>query len=172
MDPDEVEEIVGSDDGDALGNLLMEFLETIGDEFPDICSYAIVVGDQFVDFAPDDDECEDFGDDEIACGKIWLRVVAASMVEVPDSWDGYECGTWGLTLEVGIERCFPVIADGEAPTSTTMTALALEGTRDVQTIVRAALGVEIWDSINVGAWTPYAGGGVYGGSWTFDVVTK
>lgn len=154
---------------DALNDALAEFTSCICLALPDICSCSLTIGQSYVPFRPDeDDECED---EEEACSQAWVRLVSSQPAESSVSGWGGDCSlVMTLTLEVGVLRCFPVEEDGEAPTGTDVMAAAFQSNDDMQTILCAALGCEVWDSLSVGQWSPIGPlGGQYGGTWTFTV---
>lgn len=159
----------GSDDDplDPLQEALLQFTGCVGEAFTDICSYGLTVGDSYVPFDPDpEDGCED---EEAACSQVWVRVTDVT----PDASDGWEgdCGVvLRIGLEVGIVRCFTIPDGGEAPTATDVMLAALQSARDMKTMFCAAMGCEVWNSIEAGQWTPQGPlGGQYGGTWEFTV---
>lgn len=149
---------------------LIEFTGCIGGAFDDVCSYALIPGDGYIPFAPDEDDEENCEDED--CSQVWVRVT--SMNPTPkntEGWDGQECGfTMDLSLEVGIMRCMEVIAEGEAPTATAMLAYAMQAVEDSNVLMCAALGCDVGISLNIGSWTPLGPlGGEFGGSWTMTL---
>lgn len=152
---------------DKINDALVEFTGCIGSALPDICSYGLTVGDSYVPFDPDEDEgCEE---GEAACSQVWVRVVTISPVSTPSF--GNDCSTvMRLTLEVGVLRCFPVIEEGEAPTTSQVLEAATESIDDMNQIYCAAMNCEVWDAITAGDWNPTGPlGGQYGGIWSFTV---
>lgn len=167
-------EPVGSDDTpktptDVLQEALLAFTGCVGEAL-DVCSYGLTLGDSYVPFmADEDDGCDE---DEEACEQAWVRVMGlAPAPGGTDSFGGEDCAlVLRMDLEVGILRCFEIMEDGEAPNATAVMAAALQAMEDMNTIMCAALGCEVWQSINVGQWTPTGPlGGQYGGIWTFTV---
>lgn len=154
-----------------LHEALLDFTGCVGESIPDMCSYGLTVGETYTPFLPDDDdECED---DESVCSQLWVRVMSVSPTPgAIDGWDRTECGSlMQLDLEVGWLRCVDIPDGGEAPTSTNVTTGALQSMSDMIAVQCAALSCEVWDSINVGTWTPIGPlGDQYGGVWTFTVV--
>jgi hypothetical protein len=89
---------------------------------------------------------------------------------VIDSFGGDCGGTLRIGLEVGVLRCLEIPEDGEAPTASDVLVAATQAMADMQAIMCAALGCEVWDAIEVGEWSPSGPlGGQYGGIWTFTV---
>ena len=146
---------------------LIEFTGCIGGAFDDVCSYALIPGDSYIPFAPDEED-EDACEDE-DCSQVWVRVTSAGPTPVAvEGWDGQSCGlTTDVQLEVGIMRCMEVVKKGEAPSATAMLAYAMQAMEDMKTIMCAALGCDVWIRLDIGQWTPLGPmGGEYGGSWT------
>lgn len=142
----------------------------VGMALKDICSYGLTVGDSYVPFDPDeDDACEA---EDVQCEQAWVRVMSVTPKQDPRSqgWAGDCALTLIAALEIGVLRCFPVPPEGEAATATDVLVAAMQSNDDMNAILGAALNAEVWDSLNVGAWTPIGPlGGQYGGTWTFDV---
>lgn len=151
-----------------LNDALLAFTGCIGESLPDICSYGLTFGDSYVPFDPDpEDECED---DEAMCSQTWVRVMSAGVVNITEGFEGDCAGTMQLILEVGILRCYSIPEGGEAPSASDVLLAATQAMSDMQTIYCAAMGCEVWASINVGSWTPIGPlGGQYGGTWQFTV---
>lgn len=164
---------LGSDEtpatpADRLNEALLGFTGCVGEAFDDICSYGLTIGESYVPFDPDpEDDCED---GEAACSQLWVRVMGVTPTgEV--GFDNSDCATTlQIELEVGILRCLEIPEDGEAPTASDMMVAAMQAMQDMNTIFCAAMGCEVWESIQSGAWTPDGPlGGQYGGVWTFTV---
>lgn len=156
-------------EGDPLNDALIQFTGCVGESLADLCSYGLTVGETYVPFDPDpEDNCDT---DEVACSQAWVRVMSAGVTNVGEGFDGGDCSaTMRLTLEVGVLRCFAIEEDGEAPTASEVLVAATEAMTDMKAIYCAAMGCDVWDSINAGEWTPMGPlGGQYGGTWTFDV---
>jgi hypothetical protein len=158
-----------------LNDALLAFTSCVGNSVEDVCSFGLTIGESYVPFNPDpDDGCEN-DDDEFLCSQLWVRVAGsnptASSVE---SFAGQDCTlTMQMTLEVGIYRCIEIAGDGEAPTAEEVLVAGAQAMEDMKRIMCAALSCEVWDSIDVGAWSPTGPlGGQYGGIWTFTVVEK
>lgn len=150
-----------------LHEALISFTGCIGNALEDICSYGLTIGEEYVPFDPDpEDDCED---EDVFCSQAWVRV--ANIVAVSnDSWEGTCSSVLRLTLEVGVLRCAPVEEGGEAPRAADVMVAALQAMTDMQAIQCAALGCEVWNSIDVGDWVPVGPlGGQVGGIWTFTV---
>lgn len=160
------DEVVTPDE--ALNEALIAFTACIGDALTDICSYGLTIGESYVPFEPDDDDdCEDGIE---ACEQAWVRVMSVTPKPGDTGWDG-NCGLVLMAeLEVGVLRCIEARKNGEAPTSTQVMAAAMQSMTDMITIEQAALGCEVWDSLELGQWVPEGPlGGQYGGTWTFTV---
>lgn len=160
---------VTPDPAERLHEALMDFLTCVGLAVPDICSYGLTIGESYVPFDPDpDDDCED---GEAACSQIWVRVTQVTPTEAPEGWAGSCAEEMMLGLEVGVIRCLEIPEDGEAPTATDVTTAALRAMSDMQAMKCAALNCEVWDSIEVGGWSPLGPlGGQVGGVLSFTVV--
>lgn len=156
---------------DALNEALVGFTGCIAESVPDICSYSLTIGDDYMPFRPDeDDDCDDDAEDG-ACSQMWVRVESIVPTSVSESFSGDDCtAELSINLEVGIMRCVTVEADGEAPRATDMLLAAVQAMEDMNAMFCAAMSCEVWDSISVGQWTPDGPlGGQYGGRWTFTV---
>lgn len=155
---------------DALNDALAEFVSCVCIAVSDICSCSLTIGQSYVPFSPDldDDGCDE---EDTACSQAWVRVVNAQPSPGSLSGWGGDCAlVMQLTLEVGVLRCFEIAEGGEAPTATEVMAAAFQSMEDMKAIQCAALSCEVWNSINVGQWTPLGPmGGQYGGVWTFTV---
>jgi hypothetical protein len=153
-----------------LHQALIEFTACVGNALADICSYGLTIGEAYVPFDPDpDDECDS---DEVQCSQAWVRVMSAAPTpQAVESWAGEDCSlTLRMDLEVGVLRCIEIPEGGEAPTASDVLAAAVQSMDDMNAILCAALGCEVWDSISVGSWAPSGPlGGQYGGTWTFTV---
>lgn len=157
-----------------LNDALVEFTACVGSSVEDICSYGLTIGESYVPFNPDpDDECED---DEVQCSQLWVRVTGSNPAgsNSAESFAGQDCAlVMEIGLEVGIYRCIEIADDGEAPTATDVLIAGVQAMEDMKRIMCAALSCEVWDSIDVGSWSPTGPlGGQYGGIWTFTVVEK
>jgi hypothetical protein len=154
---------------DPLQDSLIAFTGCIGEALVDICSYGLTMGESYVPFDPDDeDEC---GEDEAACSQAWVRVAGVHPAFENQSFDGSDCSSvLSVDLEVGVLRCIEIPSGGEAPTASQVLLASLQSMEDMRAIYCAALGCDVWDTINAGAWTPSGPlGGQYGGIWTFSV---
>jgi hypothetical protein len=151
-----------------LQDALIGFTGCIGEALADICSYGLTIGETYVPFDPDpEDDCED---DEAACSQAWVRVTGAQPTAVTDSFGGDCGGVLRIDLEVGVLRCLEIEEGGEAPKAADVLVAAMQAMTDMQAIQCAALSCEVWDAIEVGAWSPSGPlGGQYGGMWTFTV---
>lgn len=152
-----------------LHDALLAFTGCVGEAVEDICSYGLTIGDAYVPFDPDpDDDCDE---DEAICSQIWVRVMSV-LPRTTDSWEGDCASVLTLDIEVGVLRCIEIPEDGEAPTASDVMEAALQSMTDMNAIYCAAMGCEVWDSIEVGQWSPMGPmGGQYGGTWTFTVET-
>lgn len=164
---------IGSDEinpsgADGLNAALIAFTGCIGNAIPDICSYGLTIGESYVPFDPDpEDDCQD---DDVACSQIWVRVVGIAPAPSPEGWGGDCTLSLQISLEVGVLRCIEVPEGGEAPTAISVMLSATQAMDDMNAILCAALGCEVWESISVGSWSPTGPlGGQYGGTWTFTV---
>lgn len=158
---------------DALNEALLQFAACVGTSVPDICTYSLTIGDTYTPFeADDEDECDEGA---AMCSQIWVRVSNIGVVDPGQGgWGGNSCAVMlSLTLEVGVLRCIEVPEEGDPPTATDVMLAATQSMDDMNRILCAAMSCEVWDSIDVGTWTP-AGplGGQYGGIWTFTVEPK
>jgi hypothetical protein len=162
--------MMGSDElpSDRLNTALVMFTGCIGESLADICSYGLTIGETYVPFDPDpEDNCPD---DEAACSQAWVRVMGVNPTDVPESFDNDCSVDLRLTLEVGVLRCLDIPEDGEAPTASDVLVAATQAMADMNAIYCAAMGCDVWDSIDSGSWVPTGPlGGQYGGIWTFDV---
>lgn len=155
-----------------LHEALVEFTACIGNALEGVCSYGFTIGEAYVPFDMDPDEDCDDSEDDVSCSQAWVRVASV----VPQSggvegFGGQDCYlTLSLDLEVGVLRCLEIPEDGEAPTTTDVLLAGLQAMDDMNAMLCAALGCEVWDSISVGQWQPVGPlGGQYGGIWTFTV---
>jgi hypothetical protein len=151
-----------------LNTALVAFTGCVGAAVEDICSYGLTIGETYVPFDPDpDDDCDE---SDVECSQVWVRVMNVAPAPAPEGWDGDCALTLRLDLEVGVLRCLEIEDGGEAPTATDVLAAAVQAMTDMNAILCAAMGCEVWDAINVGQWTPSGPlGGQYGGTWTFTV---
>lgn len=150
---------------------LIEFMASVGSAL-DICSYGLIIGDSYVPFDPDEDECMDEADDP-TCDQAWVRVAQVTPIGGTDTFGGM-CGQeMQLALEVGVLRCFETREKGAAPTATAMLTATLQSMDDMNAMYRGAMGVDddLFDSIEAGDWAPVGPlGGQYGGVWSFTVT--
>lgn len=166
-----------------LGDALVAFTGCIGGAIGDICSFGLTMGDSYVPFDPDDDECDDEDEKgEMLCSQVWVRVVNIGVKAMPSSFGGNpDCAgiTRVIDLEVGVIRCVEIPEDGEAPQTTDVLLAALQSIDDSNALLCAALScgateedcdAGIWDEITIGTWQPFGPmGGQYGGTWSFTV---
>lgn len=161
-----------------LEDAVLAFTGAIGEAIPDVCTYTLIYGDKYIPFRPDEEE-EEAGDDgepspceNNECDQLWVRVAMVTIAgDVPQSFGGSCEGLYQLDLEVGIQRCVRVEDDGEAPRANDLMVGAMQMLDDMQAIFKAAMGLEVWDSIDAGAWLPSGPeGGQYGGSWDFTAI--
>lgn len=154
----------------ALENAIIEFTGCIDDALPDVCSVGFTLGEGYVPFDPDpEDGCKA---DDVACSQAWVRAMnvqpkAGSGV----GFSGEDCSvTLSLELEVGVLRCIKIPPRGAAPRATDVLVAGMQALTDMNAILCAALGCDVWDSIEIGQWNPNGPlGGQYGGTWTFSV---
>lgn len=164
------EPVLGSDENpldEALIDAIVQFTGCIGNALDNLCSYGWTIGETYVPFNPDEeDDCDA---EEAMCSQAWVRVMGVQPMAVPDSFEGNTCAlTLRFDLEVGIIRCTEIVEEGEAPTATDVLVAAAQAMADMRAILCAALGCEVWDALDVGAWTPIGPlGGQYGGIWQF-----
>lgn len=159
-----------SSDADPINDALIAFTGCVGESLTDLCSYGLTIGDSYVPFDPDpEDGCDA---EEVACSQAWVRVTGAGVTNVGAGFDGGDCSaSITLSLEVGVLRCFGIEEEGEAPTASDVLVAATQTMDDMRAIYCAAMGCDVWDSINAGSWVPMGPmGGQYGGTWTFDVT--
>lgn len=161
-----------------LQNSLLEFSQCVGTAV-EVCSWGLTIGETYVPFDPDEDEAEecphDEEDDFATCSQVWVRVENITPKTAPEpglaARDYYYDST--ITLEVGILRCIEVPEGGEAPRATDVMSSAFLAMEDMNDLLCAAMGCEVWESIEVGTWTPSGPlGGQYGGIWTFTVEPR
>lgn len=166
-------DVVAPAEDTKLMEALVDFTECIGAAFPSVCSYSLTVGDSYVPFRPDpdSDECDD-SDEEGDCSQLWVRMAqVAPAANSQEGWSGNCALELEVQLEVGILRCYEIEDGGEAPTTTDALASALQAAEDMQMILCAALGCEVWDRIDAENWMPLGPlGGQYGGTWSFTVI--
>lgn len=154
---------------DRLNEALVAFTGCVGEALDGICSYSLTIGEAYVPFNPDpEDECG-VEDDEAPCEQAWVRVTSVTPGNVSEGFDGGDCTVeLEVGLEVGVLRCLDIEEGGEAPTASAVLGAAMQSMEDMNAIFCAAMGCEVWDSINVGQWSPDGPlGGQYGGIWTF-----
>lgn len=163
---------LGSDElptpADRLNDALIGFTGCVGNSLEDLCSYGLTIGDSYVPFDPDpEDDCDA---EEVMCSQAWVRVMSVQPISTV-GWDGGDCATvLRLDVEVGVVRCIEIPEKGEAPPASEVMVAAMQAMEDMNAIYCAAMGCEVWDSINVGQWSPFGPlGGQYGGTWTFTV---
>ena len=146
-----------------LMRALLEFTECVGTSIPDICAYALTVGETSMAFGSPE-ECDNGGDE---CEQIWVRVDSVD-VEAQETWGGDCAATWTITLEVGVNRCFP--EDETLPDPATLLVAVSDAMSDMQKIQCAAMSCDVWDSIQAVNWAPHGPlGGRHGGIWGFIV---
>lgn len=157
---------LGSDESpaDRLMDALVDFTACVGESLEQMCSYGLTIGEDYVPFDPDPDE-----DCDVSCSQAWVRVTGVTPI-AEEGWSG-DCATvLSIGLEVGVLRCLEIPDDGEAPTASDVLMAASQAMTDMNSIFCAAMACEVWESINVGTWTPSGPlGGQYGGIWTFTV---
>lgn len=153
-----------------LQDALLEFVGCVGTALEGICSYGLTIGEAYVPFDPDpeddDPDCED------ECSQVWVRVSGSQPLSgLTEGFGGDTCAMeMSMDIEVGVVRCIEVPEGGEAPTSTDVTVAAMQALSDMNKLLCAALGCDVWESITVGTWVPLGPlGGQYGGVWTFTV---
>lgn len=158
---------------------LVGFTGCVGSALDGICSYSLTFGEVYVPFQPDeDDQCDE--DDDSDCNQVWVRVTDVSVgydekgfdanPAADGSCEGACGGTFRFGLEVGVLRCYPPPAEGEAPTATDVLSYAMQSMIDMSALYQAAMQCEVWESISVGQWQPEGPfGGQYGGFWNFTV---
>lgn len=152
-----------------LIDALLAFTGCVGGALKGICSYGLTIGEAYVPFDPDpEDSCEE---DEVACSQAWVRVTDVQPAPgSPEGWSGDCALALRMGLEVGVLRCLDVPEDGEAPTASDVLVAAMQSMEDMNALLCAAMGCEVWDAIRVGTWSPSGPlGGQYGGIWTFSV---
>jgi hypothetical protein len=160
------------DDLDPLHQALIQFTGCIGEALSDICSYGLTIGEAYVPFDPDpEDDCPE--DEEMVCSQAWVRVTSVNpLPNLTESWEGdtdAAC-SFRIGLEVGVLRCVEIPEEGNAPTASDVLVGALQAMTDMKAVQVAALGCEVWESIEVGEWHPSGPlGGQYGGVWSFTV---
>lgn len=162
--------VESGDPTDLVNDALVAFAGCICQALSDICSCSLTIGETYVPFRPDEDD--DCPEDEEICSQAWVRV--GSIQPSPgavEGWEGNCALSLDLVLEVGVLRCIEIPEDGEAPYAEDVLTAAMQSMSDMNTILCAALGCEVWASINVGTWTPMGPlGGQYGGTWTFTAT--
>lgn len=152
-----------------LHDALIGFTGCIGEALEDVCSYGLTIGEGYVPFDPDpEDECEE---DEAACSQAWVRVMGVTPFGGVDSFGGDSCSVaLRLELEVGVLRCIEIAEDGEAPSASDVLVAAMQSMTDMLALQCAALECDVWESVDLGTWSPSGPlGGQYGGTWTFTV---
>lgn len=162
------EPVPGSDEGqiEQPFDALVGFTGCLASAVPDVCSYGLTIGAQYVPFDPDpEDDC---GDEEVQCSQLWVRVTDVTPIHQVEAFGG-DCGAvLRIGLEVGILRCLEIPEGGNAPTATDVLVAAGQSMADMNAIYCAAMQCEVWDSISSGSWNPNGPmGGQYGGIWTF-----
>lgn len=162
---------VSGNAADDLNTALVAFTGCIGEALEELCSYGLTYGDAYVPFLPDEDDttCDE---DEVLCSQAWVRVTDVSPSPGGiEAWGGDCAVELTVGLEVGILRCVDIPEGGEAPTMTGVLTAAMQANTDMQAILCAAMGCEVWGSLDVGQWQPTGPlGGQYGGIWTFSVT--
>lgn len=165
-------DVMPEPDLNALSAAILEFVGCMATAVPDVCSYGWTVGEQYVPFAPDDDEDCEVNEAGVPCSQLWVRIAGVTPAPgATDGWDG-QCGLQKqVSLEVGVIRCFAVPEDGEAVTATEILQSAMVSVDDMTAIECAAMNCEVWDRITLGEWTPLGpSGGQYGGVWSFTAT--
>lgn len=158
-----------TDPTETLMDALIAFTGAVGSAVGDICSYGLTIGEDYVPFDPDpEDDCEE---EEVSCSQLWVRVSGITPVAMVEAFGGNGCSvTLRLDLEVGVLRCLEIPDGGAAPTASDVLVAASQSMSDMQAIYCAAMGEEVWDSIDAGTWVPTGPlGGQYGGVWSFSV---
>lgn len=143
---------------------LIEFTGCIGGAFDDVCSYALIPGDGYIPFTPDEEDEENCEDED--CSQVWVRVTSINAIG-ENGWDTSCAMTLSVGLEVGIIRCMEVVANGEAPSATALLGYSMQAMDDMRAIMCAAINCEIAGNLDLGVWTPLGPmGGEFGGQWT------
>lgn len=162
-----------------LNDTLLVFTQTIGEALDDMCSYGLTYGETYVPFDPDpEDGCKDYDPDEpesMVCSQAWVRVTGITVVPDEDPMDddfgALRTARFEIGLEVGVLRCVEIREDGEAPYASDVLVAATQSMTDMRAIYCAAMEKEIWESIEVGQWSPMGPlGAQYGGVWDFTVI--
>lgn len=156
---------------DRLTDALLRFLTCMGAAVPDVCSYGLTIGEQYVPFDPDpEDDCE-LIEDEMPCEQLWVRVTGVAP-EIKESFGGGACtATLNIGIEVGILRCFAARDNGEAPTATETMLAALKAMDDMQALYCGIMNCAVWDSVTVGEWHPEGPLGMqHGGTWSLTAT--
>lgn len=131
-----------------------------------LCFCGVVIGDKVYDFMGVGGDCED---DE--CGQAWIRVTNSYMASTlgEQDTDSRNCGLeLNVELEIGVLRCFPIPAAGEAVEAAHMLAASRKQNEDMLAMRRAVVCCEAIDSNDfiLGVYTPQIDGNLYGGTWT------
>lgn len=170
-------------DSGPLLNSLTQFTGCIGNALDGVCSFGLIMGDNYVPFDPDEDEdCDSDEGEGPDCTQAWVRVMDIGVKSfAPGSgFDGNPDRVFGTTktisLEVGVLRCISLPEEGKAFSTTDMLEGAVQSIEDMDAILCAAMncrdedGEDLWTEITVGRWAPMGPlGGQYGGTWTFTV---
>lgn len=166
--PVDLDKITDDAEDERLQNALLAFTHAVCGTLEHVCSYGLTIGESYVPFDPDDeDDCED---EEVHCTQAWVRVAGVTASGGIDSFGGACAVVLRMDLEVGILRCIEVEEGGEAPKAGDVLVAAMQSMRDMNSIYREAIGLEVWDAIYPGQWVPNGpAGGQYGGIWMFTV---
>lgn len=139
-----------------------------------VCACGVIIGETFVDIAPDADD-EDSEECDEGCSKVWVRVMdvyPASGLGQPTEEANAACDSMlGVQIEIGVTRCFEIPKDGEAPLVSEMLASSQQNIRDMVAIRQAILCCDHFEDVVLGDWTPSGPeGSEYGGIWTLAVL--
>lgn len=150
---------------------LTDMAECVGKGLDYVCSWSVMFTEMYVPFEPSlgEDGADPCDDEEAPCSQAWVRVSAVTPL-AEESWAGPGGCAMALRLniEVGVSRCLDIPEGAEAYPEEEIFLSAFQSARDMNAILCAAMGCEVWDRLEAGAWTPVGPmGGFYGGEWTF-----
>jgi hypothetical protein len=140
----------------------------VAEKFGSLCGWGVVAGDQpSLDFCG---ECDGGG-----CGQWWIAVQSIyPFTTFPIADDTADCATeLGISLIVGVTRCFPIPEDGTPPTHEQHAEAFAEQMADALALRTAIACCPVGYKVALGSWTNIGpDGGCLGGSWSINVAKR
>lgn len=136
------------------------------DQLPDVCTCSVMPGNEVaLDYAGN---CDD------ACGMAWVRLIESFpsvTIGIPSLTPGNCSVGIGISVELGIIRCFDLGENGEPPDSATMTETARLQIADMMAMYRAVACCRQSNDFVIGQYVPYGPeGGMVGGILPISIL--